>query len=120
MKDGDLQLVGLFHRHHGGPKQGWMGPIVRPSVVPLVDIGPVQFITPGAELLPLDASMEHVEDVVEDLVQGELGGGPLDRSLEMRLDGLVEVPARDLLGERVPAELGFWCGHRDIACLSGQ
>jgi hypothetical protein len=50
--------------------------------------------------------MEHVEEVVEDLVQGERGGWTLDRSLEMRLDVLVEVPAGDLLGERIPAELG--------------
>jgi hypothetical protein len=49
MKDGDLQWVGLVKMHHGGPKQCLNEvPIVGPSVVPEVDIGPMQFMASGA------------------------------------------------------------------------
>lgn len=106
MEEGEVERAGLPEVDERGLEEGVVRAVLRPAAVPLGDIGPVQFIAPGAELPPLEAGIEHVEDVIEDLVQGKFGDGPLDRSLEMRLDGLVEIPARDLLGERIPAELG--------------
>jgi hypothetical protein len=54
-----------------GLKKRLIGAIFGPAIVPLVDIGPVQFVLCGLELMPLDTSVQHVQDIVKDLVEGE-------------------------------------------------
>ena len=71
--------------------------------MPLVDVGPMQLVAAGLELVPLNPSMQHVEDVVEDLVERELGSGSLHGSAQVRSDVMVEVFAGNLFRDRVIA-----------------
>lgn len=67
MDDGYIELVGILEMDHRGFKECLIRPIFRPPIVPLVDVRPVQFIAACLELAPLDAGVEDMQDLVEDL-----------------------------------------------------
>jgi hypothetical protein len=72
-----IELLGGMEVDHGGLKESLIGAVFGPAVVPLVDVGPVQCVLAGFELVPLDARVQDVQDVVENLVEREsLGFGP--------------------------------------------
>ncbi len=39
--------------------------------MPFIDVRPMEFITPGSELIPLNTRMSNIEDIVEYLVRGK-------------------------------------------------
>lgn len=69
MQDGSVELVSISQVDHRGVKQGVMRTVFRPSIVPLVDICPMQFILASLELTPLNAGVEYMQDIVEDFVE---------------------------------------------------
>lgn len=73
--------------------------------MPLVDVGPVQFVPFGLKLMPLDARVEDVQDIVKDLVEGEFGLRAFGGLLEVGGKVAVELSTADLGGNMIIEEL---------------
>ena len=104
MQEGSVELVSIAQVDHRGVKQGLIRTVFRPSIVPLVDICPMQFMLASLELTPLNASVEHMQDIVEDFVEGEFWRWSFLRLLQVQCDVAVEVFSGDALGETVVDE----------------
>ncbi len=65
----------------------------------MVNVLPRSFPRTNFELLPLNAGMENVENVVEDLVVGIFRTRTLYRFFQEGLDVPIEIMLRDLYGE---------------------
>ena len=87
--------------------------------MPLVDIGPMELIAASLELVPLQAGVQHMQDVIEDLIEGELRSWTFHGSVQVRSDVTVEVLAGNLFGQRMAAEGGWlwsdWFVHKNHA-----
>lgn len=65
-------------------------------MVPFVHVRVMEFIAFGFELVPLNAGMEDIENVVKDFVERELGFWPFFGSFQMGVNLPVKVFATDL------------------------
>ena len=116
MQDRDVKLVGGLEVDDRGLKQRLVGAILGPSIVPFIHIRPVEFLAIRFQLIPLEPGMEDVQNVIENLVERELGFGTFCGPFQGRGDIAVEVFARDLFGNLVVDERGrscelLGCGH---------
>lgn len=96
MEDGGVELVALMQMENGCLKEGLIRAVFGPAIVPFVHVGVMEFIAVGFELLPLNAGVEDIENVVEDFVERELGLWPFLGSFQMRINVPVKVFTTDM------------------------
>ena len=73
--------------------------VLTPSVVSLVDIGPMDFRTRNGKLFPLNTRMKNVENMVEYFERRTLRFRSLFRMTEKRLDVSIEIMLRNTNGK---------------------
>ena len=78
-----------------GVKERLIGAIFGPSIVPFVDVGVMEFVAVGFELVPLNAGMEDIQNVVKDFVEREFRLWPCFGSFQMGINVSVKVFTRD-------------------------
>ena len=118
MEDRGVKLIGVMEMDDRGFKERLIGAILRPSIVPFVDVGVMEFITVGFELIPLHARMEDVHNIVEDFVEREFRLWPCFASFQTGLNVSVKVFTRDfrwnsMIDERRACGVGLGI-HRHI------
>ena len=57
VEDRGVKLIGLMEMDDRGFKERLIGVIFRPSIVPFVHVGVMEFVAVGFELIPLNASV---------------------------------------------------------------
>jgi len=72
MKDGEIQFPQVVQCDDGIFKQSAIAPILAPFVVVIVDRLPGNLFPIRSEFVPLHAGAQHIQNVVEDLVVGDL------------------------------------------------
>jgi len=118
VEDRSVELIALMQMDNGGFKEGLIRAIFGPAMVPFVYIGVMEFVALGFELVPLNAGMEDIENVVKDFVERELGLGSFFGFFQMGINVPIKVFATDfswnaLIDER--RGRGFELGiHRGI------
>ena len=62
MENGSIELIGLMQLDNRGLKERLIRAIFRPSIVPFIDVGVMEFIALGFELIPLHAGMQDIQN----------------------------------------------------------
>jgi len=71
MENRGVELIGLRQLENRGMKECLIRAIFGPSIVPFIDVGVMEFIALGFELIPLNPSMQDIQNVVKDFVERE-------------------------------------------------
>ena len=90
MENGGVELIGLMQLDNRGLKERLIRAIFGPAIVPFVDVGVMEFIALGFELIPLHAGMQDIQNVVKDFVEREFGLWPCFGSLQMGINVAVK------------------------------
>jgi len=72
MKNGQIQFPQVVQSDNGIFKQSAIAPVLAPFIVMIVDRLPGNLFPIRSKLVPLHAGAQHIEDVVENLVVGDL------------------------------------------------
>ena len=118
MENGGVELIGVMQLDNRGMKERLIRAIFRPSIVPFIDVGVMEFMALGFELIPLHPGMQDIQNVVKDFVEREFWLWPCFGSFQMGINVSVKVFTRDfgrnpIVDERRPrsVELGI---HRHL------
>jgi hypothetical protein len=95
MENRGVELIGLMQLDNRGMKECLIRAIFGPSIVPFVDVGVMEFIALGFELIPLHAGMQDIQNVVKDFVEREFWLWPCFGSLQMEINVSVKIFTRD-------------------------
>ena len=95
MEHRGVELVGVMQLDDRSLKEALIRAIFRPAIVPFVDIGVMEFVTFGFELVPLHPRMQDRQNVVKDLVEREFRLWPCVGPVQMGVDIAVEVSPGD-------------------------
>ena len=71
MENGGVELIGLMQLDNRGIKERLIRAIFGPPIVPFIDVGVMEFIALGFELIPLHPGMQDIQNVVKDFVERE-------------------------------------------------
>jgi hypothetical protein len=112
MENRGIKLVGVVQMDHGGFKELLVGAVFGPAIVPLVDVRPVEFVLSRLELVPLKARVQDIQDIVENLVEGEFRLRTFCRLPQVWNDVVIELPPGDLRGDRIVEELAMGLSSR--------
>jgi hypothetical protein len=104
----EVKLIGLMQMDDRSCKEGLIRAIFGPPMVPFVHVGVVEFVALGLELVPLNASMEDIQNVVEDFVERQLRLWSCFGSFHMGFNVPVKVFARDLSWNPMVDERRGW------------
>jgi hypothetical protein len=96
MEDRGVELIGLMQLDDRRFKERLIGAIFGPSIVPFVDVGVMECISLCFQLIPLNARMQDIQNVVKDFVERQLRLWPCFGSFQMRINISVKVLTRDL------------------------
>ena len=66
MVNGGVELIGLMQLENRRLKERLIRAIFGPSIVPFIDVGVMEFIALGFELIPLNPGMQDIQNVVKD------------------------------------------------------
>jgi hypothetical protein len=66
---GGVELIGVMQLDDRGLKERLLRAIFRPAIVPFVDVGVMEFVALRCELVPLNPSMQDIQNLVQDLVE---------------------------------------------------
>ena len=69
MQNGGVELIGLVEMENRGLKERLIRAIFGPPMVPFIHVGVMEFVTMGLQLVPLNASVEDIQNVVKDFVE---------------------------------------------------
>jgi len=101
-----------------GLKECLIRAIFGPPIVPFIHVGVMEFVAIGLQLVPLNASMEDIQNVVKDFVERQLRLWPFFGSFQMGVNVSVKVFTRDFGWNPMVDErrgCGFGLGiHRQI------
>jgi len=118
VENGGVELIGFMQLDNRGTKERVIRAIFGPAIVPFVDIGVMEFIARGFELLPLHAGMQDIQNIVKDFKEREFGLWPFVAPMQMRVDIPIEVTTRDFRGNLMKDECGMYGGavgiHRPV------
>ena len=95
MENGGVELIGVMQLDNRGLKERLIRAIFGPSIVPFIDVGVMEFIALGFELIPLNPSMQDIQNVVKDFVEREFWLWPCFGSFQMGINVSVKVFTRD-------------------------
>ena len=65
MENGGVELIGLMQLDNRGLQERLIRAIFGPSIVPFIDVGVMEFIALGFELIPLHPGMQDIQNVVK-------------------------------------------------------
>ncbi|OGH79007.1 MAG: hypothetical protein A3G08_03450 [Candidatus Magasanikbacteria bacterium RIFCSPLOWO2_12_FULL_47_9b] len=91
MQNGKIERAPFTQYFHRGFEQILVTAISAPPIVPLVYVGPMNFIVIRSELVPLDAGVEDVQNVVKNLAARNLLFRPAAASREIWINVGLEV-----------------------------
>ena len=86
MENGGVELIGLMQLDNRGLKECLIRAIFGPSIVPFIDVGVMEFIALGFELIPLNPSMQDIQNVVKDFVEREFWLGSCSGSFQIGIN----------------------------------
>jgi hypothetical protein len=92
------KLLVLMQMDDRSCKEGLIGAIFGPAIVPFVDVGVMKFLVLRFKLIPLNASMQDLQNVVEDFIERKLWLWPCLRPLQMGINISIKVFTRDFRG----------------------
>ena len=92
MENGGVELIGLMQLDNRGLKERLIRAIFGPSIVPFIDVGVMEFIALGFELIPLNPGMQDIQNVVKDFVEREFRLWSCFGSLQMGINVSVSLP----------------------------
>ena len=69
MKHGGVELISLVEMENRGLKECLIRAIFGPPIVPFIHVGVMEFVAMSLQLVPLNASMEDIQNVVKDFVE---------------------------------------------------
>lgn len=95
MENGGVELIGVMQLDNRGMKERLIRAIFGPSIVPFIDVGVMEFIALGVELIPLNPGMQDIQNVVKDFVEREFWLWPCFGSFQMGINVSVKVFTRD-------------------------
>ena len=95
MENGGVELIGLMQLDNRGIKERLIRAIFGPSIVPFIDVGVMEFIALGFELIPLNPGMQDVQNVVKDFVEREFWLWSCFGSFQIGINISVKVFTRD-------------------------
>ena len=61
MENGGVELIGVMPLENRGLKERLIRAIFGPSIVPLIDLGVMEFMALGFELIPLNPGMQDIQ-----------------------------------------------------------
>ena len=64
MENGGVELIGLMQLDNRGLQERLIRAIFGPSIVPFIDVGVMEFIALGFELIPLNPGMQDIQNVI--------------------------------------------------------
>ena len=96
MENGGVELIGLMQLDNRGLKERLIRAIFGPSIVPFIDVGVMEFIALGFELIPLNPGMQDIQNVVKDFVEREFWLWSCFGSFRRGINVSVKVFTRDL------------------------
>ncbi len=92
------KLLVLMQMDDRSCKERLIGAIFGPAIVPFVDVGVMKFLVLRFKLIPLNASMQDLQNVVEDFIERKLWLWPCLRPLQMGINLSIKVFTRDFRG----------------------
>lgn len=95
MENGGVELIGVMQLDNRSLKERLIRAIFRPSIVPFLDVGVMEFIALGFELIPLNSGMQDIQNIVKDFVEREFWLWSCCGSFQMRINVSVKVFTRD-------------------------
>ena len=95
MEDRGVKLIGVMQLDDRRFKERLIGAIFGPAIVPFVDIGVMECVSFGFQLVPLNACMQDIQNVVKDFIERQLRLWPCFGSFQMGINISVKVLTRD-------------------------
>ena len=86
MEHGGVELISVMQRDNRGLKERLIRAIFGPSIVPFIDVGVMEFLALRFKLIPLNASMQDIQNVVEDFIERKLGFWPCFGPFQMGIN----------------------------------
>ena len=69
MENGGVELIGVRQLDKRGLKEHLIRAIFGPSIVPFIDVGVMEFIALGCELIPLNSGMQDIQPTLSSPTQ---------------------------------------------------
>ena len=96
METGGVELIGVRQLEKRGLQERWIRAIFGPSIGPCIDVGVMEFMALGFEVIPLHPGLQDLQNGVKEFVEREFGRWPCFGSFPMGLNVSVKVFTRDL------------------------
>ena len=98
MEHRGVKLLVLMQMDDRSFKERLIGAIFGPAIVPFVDVGVMEFLALRLKLIPLNASMQDIQNVVEDFIERKLWLWPGFGPFQMGINISIKVFTRDFRG----------------------
>ena len=95
MEHRGVELSGLLQLDNRGRQAGVIRAIFGPSIAPFIDVGVMEVLALGFELIPLNAGMQDIQNVVKDFVEREFWLWPCFGAFQMAINVSVKIFTRD-------------------------
>jgi hypothetical protein len=95
VENGGVELIGVMQLDNRSIQERLIRAIFRPSIVPFIDVGVMEFIALGFELIPLNSGMQDIQNIVKDFVEREFWLWPSFGSFQMGINVAVKI---DIIG----------------------
>jgi hypothetical protein len=95
MEDRRGKLLGVMQMDDRGFKERLIGAIFRPSIMPFIHVRVMEFMALRFQLIPLNARMKDLQNIVKDFIERKLRLWSCFGSLQMRINISVKVSTRD-------------------------